>query len=69
MEAFSGQRSMATEVNEATEFNFEVRCSLGGHLEATMTSEATEMEVRGDMRIDTRVIEDADFKSEFKFDL
>ena len=34
-----------------------------------MASEATEMAVRGNMHIDTRVIEVADFKAEFKFDL
>ena len=40
----------------------------GGHLEATMASDATEMAVRGIMYIDTRVIEVADFKSEIKFE-
>ena len=33
-----------------------------------MASEATEMAVRGNMHIDTRVIEGADFKTEVKFD-
>ena len=33
-----------------------------------MASEATEMAVRGNMHIDTRVIEVADFKTEVKFD-
>ena len=32
-----------------------------------MASEATKMAVRGNMHIDTRVIEDSDFKSEVKF--
>ena len=40
-----------------------------GHLEAAMASEVTKMAVRGNMHMDTRVIEDADFKSELKFDL
>ena len=34
-----------------------------------MTSKATKMAVRGNMHIDARVIEGADFKSGFKFDL
>ena len=33
-----------------------------------MASEATKMAVRGNMHIDTRVIEVADFKSEVKFE-
>ena len=34
-----------------------------------MASEATKMAVRGNMHVDTRVIEDHDFNSEVKFDL
>ena len=34
-----------------------------------MASKATKLAVRGNMHIDTRVIEVADFKSQFKFDL
>ena len=34
-----------------------------------MASEATKMAIRGNMHMDTRVIEVADFKSEVKFDL
>ena len=34
-----------------------------------MASEANKMVVGGNMHMDTRVIEDADFKSELKFDL
>ena len=34
-----------------------------------MASEATKMVVRGIMHMDTRVIEDTDFKSEVKCDL
>ena len=34
-----------------------------------MASEATKMAVRSNMHMDTGVIEDADFKSEVKFDL
>ena len=50
-----------------SEFKFDL-WGCGGHLEATMASEATEMAVRGNMHIDTRVIEVADFKTEVKFD-
>ena len=66
--AFIGQRDMGTYVIEVTEFNFEARCDLRGHLEAAMASEATKMAVRGNMHMDTRVIEVADFKSEAKYD-
>ena len=45
-----------------TEFKFEVRCDLWGHLEAGRASEATKVPVRGNMHIDTRVIKVADFK-------
>ena len=38
-------------------------------MEVAIASKAIKMAVRGNMHIDTRVIEDADFKSEFKFDL
>ena len=34
-----------------------------------MASEANKMVVGGNMHMDTRVIEDAEFKSELKFDL
>ena len=60
---------MATWVIEVTEFNSEARCDLRGCLEAAMDSEATKMAIRGNMHMDTRVIEVADFKSEVKFDL
>ena len=51
---------MRSHVIEVTELNFEVRCDLRGHLEATMASEA----VGGNMHIDTRVIKVADVKYE-----
>ena len=54
---------------EVTDFSSEVICDLPGHLEAAMASEATKMAIRGNMHMDTRVIEVADFKSEVKFDL
>ena len=60
---------MATWVIEVTEFNSEARCDLRGCLEAAMASEATKMAIKGNMHMDTRVIEVADFKSEVKFDL
>ena len=59
--AFTGQRSMGTQVIEVTEFNYEVSLDLRGHLEATMTSEATKMAVRGNMHMNIRVFEVADF--------
>ena len=68
MKAFRGQISMATWVIEVTEFDYEARCDLRGCLEAAMASEATKMAVRGNMHINTRVIEVADFKSEVKFE-
>ena len=49
-----------------TEFKFEVRCDLWGHLEADRASEATKVPIRGNMHIDTRVIEVADFKYEVR---
>ena len=59
---------MGTWVFEVTEFHFEAICDLQGQLEAAMASEATKMAVRGNMHMDTRVIEVADFKSEAKYD-
>ena len=46
----------------------EARCDLRGRLEAAMASEATKMAIRGNMHMDTRVIEDVDFKYEVKFE-
>ena len=54
---------------EVTDFYSEARCDLIGHLEAAMASEATKMDVRVNMHMDTKVIEVADFKSQVKFDL
>ena len=48
---------------------YEVRSDLGGHMEATITSEATKMAVPGNMHIDARVIEVAFIKYDVKFDL
>ena len=39
--AFWGQKGTGTWVIEATEFKYEVRSDLGGHMEAAMASEAT----------------------------
>ena len=47
---------MATWVIEVTEFNSEARCDLRGCLEAAMASEALTTDVRGNMKMDTRVI-------------
>ena len=60
---------MDAKVFEVIEFNYEVRCDLGGCLEAAMASEAIKMAVRGNMHIDTRVIKVAGFKSEVKLNL
>ena len=60
---------MATSVTEVTEFSFEVSFDLRGHLEATMTSEATKMAVRGNMHMHIRVFEVADFNFVVKNDL
>ena len=40
-----------------------------GHLEAAMVSEATKIAVRGNMNMDTRVIEVPYFNSEVIFEL
>ena len=61
-----------TRVIEDADFKSEFKFDLwgrGGHLEATMASEATEMAVRGIMHMDTRVIGDADFETKVNFDL
>ena len=63
-EAYKGKKSTGTWVIEATEFKFEVRSDLRGHLEAAMASEATIMAVPGNMHMDARVIEVAFIKSE-----
>ena len=47
----------------------EVSFDLGGHLEAAMAEGATKMAVRGNMHMDTRVIEVPDFNSEVKFEI
>ena len=65
---FRGQKSTGPWVIEATEFKFEVRSDLRGHLEAAMASEATIMAILGNMHIDARVIEVACIKSEVKFE-
>ena len=56
---------------ENTDFKPEVKLIQPQQLtiEAAMASEAIKMPFRGTMHMDTRVIEDADFKSEVKFGL
>ena len=61
--AFRGQKSTGTWVIEATEFKFEVRSDLRGHLEAATVSEAIILAILGNMHIDARVIEVACIKS------
>ena len=48
---------METRVIGATEYDFEIRSDLGGHMEAAMASEAIIMAVPGNMHIDAIVIE------------
>ena len=60
---------MATKTIEVTECNFEVSFDPGGYSEAATASEATKIAVRGNMHMDTRVIEVPDFNSEVKFEL
>ena len=67
MEAFAGQRDMEPYVIDVTELDFEVRSDLRGCLQAAMASEATQMAVRGNMHMDTRIIKISDFKSEVKW--
>ena len=67
-EAFTGQGGMTSKVIKVTEFKFDVSFDVRGHLEAAMASEATKMAVRGNMQMDTRVIEVPDFNSEVKFE-
>ena len=57
---------MDTRVIDVADFKSEVKFDPWGHwgrLEATMGSEDTKKAVRGNMHINTRVIEVADFKS------
>ena len=54
---------------EVTEFKFEVRTDLWGHLEAAMASEATKNAFPDNMHIDPMVIEDSHIKSEVTIDL
>ena len=54
---------------EVAELKSKVRFDLQGCLEATMASKAPKMVVSGNIQMDTRVIENAEFKSEFKFAL
>ena len=64
--AIPGFTHIHARVIEVTEFKFEVRSDLRGHLEAAMASEATKMAVPGNMHIDARVIEVACIKSKVK---
>ena len=54
---------------EATEFKFEVKSDLWGHLEAAMALEATRIAVPDNMHIGPMVIEDSHIKSEVTIDL
>ena len=58
---------MATWIIEATKLKFEARCDLQGQIEVTMASETTNMAVEANMRMDLRVIQVADYKSDTKF--
>ena len=50
---------MAALVIESTEFKLEIISDLQGHLEVTMASEATKMDLRGNIHMDTSENEDA----------
>ena len=52
-------------VIKVLQFNFQIISNLRGHMEATTDSEATKMVVRGNMHINTRVIE----VNELKYDV
>ena len=54
--AFRGQKGTGTWVIEAINFKYEVRSDLRGHMEATMTSEATKMAVAGNMHIERLLV-------------
>ena len=69
MGAFRDFEALSTLSIKATDFQFEVRCHLRGHLEATMASEANKLVVRSNMHIVSRVNEVPYFKSEVKFDI
>ena len=49
-------------VFEPTELKFDFGCDLQGHFEVAMASEATNMAVRANMRLDFRVIGVLDYK-------
>ena len=57
LSGLSGQEDHGKLGFETTEFNFEIRCILRGHLEAIVASEAINVAVRVNMHMDTRVIE------------
>ena len=59
---FRSQRKVATYKIEIADFRYEVRCSLRGHLEATMASEATKRDVTLNMHKDPRKITVDHFK-------
>ena len=46
IEAFRGQRSMATQVIEVTEFNFDVRNDLRGHRQPLRSQESNKIKMR-----------------------
>ena len=49
--------------------NFEVRCDLQGRLKAATASEATKMAVKGNIHMDTRVVEVTEFNFKVRWDL
>ena len=64
MVAYRAYKEVVIYVIEVTEFNFDIRCGLRGHMEAATASEATKMAVPGNMHMDARVINVACIKSE-----
>ena len=51
VQPYRGQKSIGAWVIEATEFKFEVRNDLRGHMEVALASEATIVAIPGNMHI------------------
>ena len=67
VQPYRGQKSIGAWVIEATEFKFEVRNDLRGHMEVALASEATIVAIPGNMHIYAWVIEVAFIKYDVKF--
>ena len=69
IEAFTGQKSIVAYIIEVTEFNFDIRIDLRGHMEANIVSEATIMAIIGDIPYRPSVIDIACLKFGVHFDI